>query len=53
MMYIARTVELAQQHCAQWAAAGQAKGEDFMKGFTFQVSCSLITLVQLHAGRSA
>lgn len=37
--YLERTVEVAQQVCAGMAAAGNVKGEDSMKAFTFQVCC--------------
>ena len=38
LAYIPRTVELAENFCAEWADARTIQGFDSMKNFTFQVA---------------
>ena len=40
--YLERTLEIAQQTCADTATCKDVKGEDFMKAFTFQVMSSML-----------
>jgi len=37
LQYIARTVEIAELHCQQWAKLKQVSGEHAVKDFTFHV----------------
>ena len=40
--YLERTLEIAQETCADTVASTNVKGEDFMKAFTFQVTRSML-----------
>ncbi|DBB01192.1 TPA: hypothetical protein ACH3X1_001074 [Trebouxia sp. C0004] len=42
LQYIARTVEIAQLHCEQWAKLKQVSGEHAVKDFTFHVATELV-----------
>ncbi|DBA96280.1 TPA: hypothetical protein ACH3X3_002462 [Trebouxia sp. C0006] len=42
LQYIARTVEIAELHCQQWAELKQVSGEHAVKDFTFHVATELV-----------
>ena len=44
LQYIARTAEIAEVHCQQWAQQQNVSGEHAVKDFAFQVKFVLAAL---------